>query len=94
MARGDRRERISYIPVVERKFFKNNNLKASISARGDSNPLSGFYFPLFSMVFPWGISIGVETGGKQWNQKCSFFVVSLHTNFLCVLIIACLFTGT
>ena len=65
-------KRFSYIPVVERKLFKNNNLKASISARGDSNPLSGFYFPLFSMVFPWGISIGVETGGKQWNQKCSF----------------------
>ena len=28
------------------------------------NPLLGFYFPLFSMVFPWGISISVVTCGK------------------------------
>jgi hypothetical protein len=28
------------------------------------NPLSGFCFPLFSMVFPWGISIRVATCGK------------------------------
>jgi hypothetical protein len=28
------------------------------------NPISGFYFPLFSMVFPRGISISVEARGK------------------------------
>jgi hypothetical protein len=27
----------------------------------DLNPTSGFCFPLFSMVFSWGISIRVET---------------------------------
>ena len=27
---------------------------------GDLNPLLGFHSPLFSMVFPWGISIRVE----------------------------------
>jgi hypothetical protein len=31
---------------------------------GDLNPILGFYFPLFSMVFPWGISIRVEICGK------------------------------
>jgi hypothetical protein len=31
---------------------------------GDLNPLSGFYFPLFSMVFPWEISIRVATCGR------------------------------
>jgi len=36
------------------------------------NPVSGFYFPLFSMVFPWGISIRVAICGKEWNQNCSF----------------------
>jgi hypothetical protein len=51
---------------------------------GDLNPPSGFYFPLFSMVFPWEISIRVAICGKEWNQNCSFFVVDLRTNFLCV----------
>jgi hypothetical protein len=32
---------------------------------GDLNPTSGFCFPLFSMVFSWGISIRVETCGRQ-----------------------------
>jgi hypothetical protein len=39
---------------------------------GDLNPLSGFCFPLFSMVFPCGISIRVAICGKEWNQNCSF----------------------
>jgi hypothetical protein len=38
---------------------------------GDLNPLSGFYFPLFSMVFPWEITIRVAICGKEWNQNCS-----------------------
>jgi hypothetical protein len=37
---------------------------------GDLNPLSGVYFPLFSMVFPWEISISVETCGSERKQKC------------------------
>ena len=40
---------------------------------GGLNPLSGFYFPLFSMVFPWEIYIRVAICGKEWNQNCSFF---------------------
>jgi hypothetical protein len=51
-------------------------------ARGDLNPLSGFYFPLFSMVFPWGISIRVETCGSGRKQKCGIlwrlYTQSLH----------------
>jgi hypothetical protein len=61
---------------------------------GDLNPLLGFYFPLFSTVFPWRISIRVAICGKEWNQNCSFFVVDLPTNFPCVLIIVRLFAGT
>jgi hypothetical protein len=36
------------IPVVERKFFKNNHLKVGISARGGLEP--GFWVP-FSLIF-------------------------------------------
>ena len=43
-----------------------------LCSEGDLNPLLGFYFPLFSMVFPWGISIRVAICGKEWNQKCSY----------------------
>jgi hypothetical protein len=42
------------------------------------NPISGFCFPLFSMVFSWGISIRVEICGSERKQKCgklwSFYV--------------------
>jgi hypothetical protein len=54
---------VSGIPAVERKLFKNNHLNAASSARGDLNPISGFYFPPFSRVFPWGISINLEKSG-------------------------------
>jgi hypothetical protein len=46
-------KRFSYIPVVERKFFKNNNLKASISARGGLEPA---FRVLFSAIFH-GVSL-------------------------------------
>src|SRR5271166_3517052 len=59
------------MPVVECKLFKNNHLKVGISARGgDLNPILGFCFPLCSMVFPYGISIRVETCGSGRKQKC------------------------
>ena len=48
---------------------------------GDLNPLSGFYFPLFSMVFPWGISIRVAICRKEWNQNCRF-LSSIYVQFL------------
>ena len=38
---------------------------------GDLNPISGFYFPLFSMAFPWEVSIGVENCGIERKQNCS-----------------------
>jgi hypothetical protein len=37
---------------------------------GDLNPVSGFYFPLFSMVFPSEIAISVESGGFLRKQNC------------------------
>ena len=37
---------------------------------GDLNPLSGFYFPLFSMMFPSEIAIRVENGGFSRKQNC------------------------
>jgi hypothetical protein len=68
--RGRKSEAGNGIPVVERKLFKSNHLKAGISARGDLNPILGFCFPLFSRVLPWGISIRVETSGSERKQKC------------------------
>ena len=54
----------------------------SVSAGGDLNPILGFYFPLFSMVFPWGISIRVETCGSERKQNCgnlwSIYVQSFY----------------
>ncbi len=67
------RQRHSRRTAVERKLFKNNDLNAASwppLLGGDLNPLSGFYFPPFSMVFPWGISISVETCGSERKQKC------------------------
>src|ERR1700730_2957682 len=37
---------------------------------GDLNPVSGFYFPLFSRVFPSEIAIRVESGGFSRKQNC------------------------
>src|ERR1700730_19002093 len=37
---------------------------------GDLTPVSGFYFPLFSMVFPSEIAISVESGGFLRKQNC------------------------
>jgi hypothetical protein len=39
---------------------------------GDLNPVLGFYFPLFSILFPWGISIRVETCGSGRKQSVVF----------------------
>jgi hypothetical protein len=40
-------------------------LDSPLASVGDLNPFLGFCFPLFSMVFPWGISIRVEIGGIE-----------------------------
>src|SRR6516165_5591899 len=42
--------------------------------------LSGFYFPLFSMVFPWGSSIWVENGGFLWKGNCCK-VLQIYVHF-------------
>jgi hypothetical protein len=39
------------------------------------------------MVFPWGISIGVESGGFSRKKNCGVFVAALHTKFLYVLVV-------
>ena len=72
------------------KYFSAWPLGGLLLLGGDLNPILGFYFPLFSMVFPQGIAIRVEICGREWNQKCSFFVVKLLTKFSCVLAIVCL----
>jgi hypothetical protein len=52
------------------------------SARGGLDPILGLCLPLFSRVFPWGISIRVETGGKQRKQKFGQSW-SIHIHCLC-----------
>ena len=37
---------------------------------GDLNPISGFCFPLFSMVLPRKSASRVENTGRQWKQNC------------------------
>ena len=37
---------------------------------GDLNPVSGFYFPLFSMVLPRKSANRVENDGRQRKQNC------------------------
>ena len=37
---------------------------------GDLNPVLGFCFPLFSMVFPRKSASRVENTGRQWKQNC------------------------
>jgi hypothetical protein len=54
-------KRFSYIPVIERKLFKNNNLKASISARGGLEPA---FRVLFSAIFH-GVSLGNFHRGRN-----------------------------
>jgi hypothetical protein len=39
---------------------------------GDLNPILGFCFPPFSMVFSVGISIRLEICGREWNENCGF----------------------
>ena len=53
---------------------------------GDLNPILGFCFPLFSMVFPCEISIRVAICGKERKQNCSLIVGGLRTFSLRVLI--------
>jgi hypothetical protein len=37
---------------------------------GDLNPILGFYFPLFSMVFPREFPSGVENYGIERKENC------------------------
>jgi len=57
-------KRFSYIPVVERKFFKKNNLKLGISARGGLEP---HFRVLLSAIFQ-GVTLGnFHQGRNQWK---------------------------
>ena len=58
---------------------------------GDLNPILGFCFPLFSMVFPGSFHQGRNLW-KWAEAKVWSFVADLPTNFLCVLIVLCLST--
>jgi len=64
---------VSGIPAVERKPFKNNHLNAASSARGGLNPILGFYFPLFSMVFPREFPSGWKTAESSGSKSLVFF---------------------
>ena len=55
---------------ARRKYFSAWPLSGLLLLGGDLNPILGFYFPLFSRVFPGGISIRVENAGFQWKQNC------------------------
>jgi hypothetical protein len=46
------------------------------------NPLSGFYFPLFSMVSPWTSASRVENAGRQWKQNCCK-LLQVYVLFFC-----------
>jgi hypothetical protein len=52
------------------KYFSAWSLGGHLCSGGDLNPVLGFYFPLFSMVFPSKIAIRVENGGSYWKQNC------------------------
>jgi hypothetical protein len=51
--------------------------------RGDLNPILGFCFPLCSMVFPYGISIRVETCGSGRKQSVVFCGLSTYKFSMC-----------
>jgi hypothetical protein len=46
------------------------------------NPVSGFPFPLFSMVLPWKTANRVENTGRQWKQNCCK-LLQVYVLFLC-----------
>jgi hypothetical protein len=48
----------------------NSGMQSNYVLGGDLNPLSGFSVPLFSMAFPWDISIRVENRGFSRKQNC------------------------
>ena len=50
---------------------------------GDLNPLSGFYFPLFSTVFPWEIFIRVEPVEVGGNKSVVFCGGSTYKFSMC-----------
>ena len=67
------------IPVIEPKFFKDNNLNDGISARGGLEPHFRVLFSAIFQGFTWGISISVENSGMQWKQNCcKLLQVYLH----------------
>jgi hypothetical protein len=51
---------------------------------GDFNPILGFYFPLFSIVFPWEISIKVESGGFSRKKNCGVLWRLYIQIFICI----------
>jgi hypothetical protein len=55
-----------------------------ISARGDLNPLSGFYFPLFSMMFPWEFPSGYKAVDSRGRKTVAFCGGSTYKVFICI----------
>ena len=49
---------------------------------GDLNPVSGFPFPLLSMLLPWQSANRVENAGRQWKQNCCK-LLQVYVHFLC-----------
>ena len=48
---------------------------------GDLNPILGFCFPLFSMLFLGGVSLRVETCGSKRTQKCGLSTYKIYSCF-------------
>ena len=46
------------------------------------NPVSGFPFPLFSMVLPWKSTNRVENTGRQWKQNCCQSTYSFWVSYI------------
>jgi hypothetical protein len=65
---------VFYVKRLMSQVFEFKPLRSGVDSNyvlgGDLNPILGFCFPLCSMVFPYGISIRVETCGSGRKQKC------------------------
>jgi hypothetical protein len=69
---------VFYVKRLMSEVFEFKPLKSGVQWNyvlgGDLNPFLGFYFPLFSMVFPWEFPSGwktTESSGKKIVVNCS-----------------------
>ena len=68
------------------KYFSAWPLGGPLCSGGDLNPILGYCFPLFSMVFPRKLPSGVENGGFWRKQNCCK-LLQVYVHFVCGLLI-------